>query len=193
MRAFAAIVAVGFSSLAHAGEPEDLFVKRALVGQVATVAIPSASKAPELAGIAALMQEKVTVVIDFGHEVEREEREGIVFRTALVDLTLALADREQDFKLFLQGKLDESRLSEAIKESKTPIGLLAAGTRIRIEEFKPNGLFVSVITALDGEWSAEAPESAPKLLIDSCYLKFEKAEAQLAYLRNILPKRRCNR
>lgn len=166
MRAFAAIVAVGFSSLAHAGEPEDLFVKRALVGQVATVAIPSASKAPELAGIAALMQEKVTVVIDFGHEVEREEREGIVFRTALVDLTLALADREQDFKLFLQGKLDESRLSEAIKESKTPIGLLAAGTRIWIEEFKPNGLFVSVITALDGEWSAEAPESAPKLLID---------------------------
>jgi hypothetical protein len=186
MLVFAPLFFAASISLGHAQESRDLSaVQHALAGQVATVLIPPQSKAPNLAGVGALMHNNVPVAISAARNGWADD---------ILQLTSALKKREKDLESVLQGHLDEADAVQRMRESSAPIGLLKAGTRIRVDEFNVNGLLTTVVTALSGSWGVEENgDNTRTLLINSCYLHFDNAEAQLIYLKYVLRLRGCSR
>jgi hypothetical protein len=161
--------------------------ERFLVGQIATVAFPSEAAAPELAGMAALMHGNAIV----DTILDKDKTDPAI---AIVEL----AARERDLAFVLRGDLSDQEVGRKWQNGSDSVafGLLEGGTEVRVEEFAFNGTFASIITPISGSWSAEKlGVSPPRMMINSCYLHFNKLEAQLLYLRHTLsdPSRRCRR
>lgn len=164
--------------------------RQALKGQTATIVIPDENYAPELAGIGALMRGNAVVVI----LAERDKAESYFVDPA--QGVVRLAARERDMEFVLKGQITEQELVASMRNSSAMFGLLEDGAQVRVDEFAYNGTFASIVTDMSTGWSGKAMGvDPPRLAVDSCFLHFDKPEAQLVYLRLTLPDptRRCRR